>query len=185
MYGGCGLHGCHPGFAVTRWASTAEDLMRIAFVLIWLTLAVPAGAQPLLSSADEAAAFAAAGFKRVDGQWRACEDPGTPGYTPGAIEQVADLNGDGRPEAIVTEGSVFCFGSTEVGYALVSKQADGRWTLVTGGPGIPSVLDSKGAGGWPDLEIGGPGFCFPVERWNGREYALLRHQYEGKPCKPG
>jgi hypothetical protein len=143
-----------------------------------------AAAQTALSPADEAAAFRAAGFTRTADQWQACGDPGTASYTPGAIDSVADLNGDGRPEAFVSEGSTFCFGSTEVGYALVSKQADGSWKLITGGPGIPTPLATKGTGGWPDLEIGGPGFCFPVERWNGREYQLNRLQYEGKSCKP-
>ena len=85
-------------------------------------------------------------------------------------------------EAIISEGSTFCFGSTEVGYAIVSKQASGKWKLITSGPGIVSVLATKGVAGWPDLEIGGPGFCFPVEPWNGRQYALRRYQYEGKPC---
>jgi hypothetical protein len=40
------------------------------------------------------------------------------------------------------------------------------------------------AGGWPDISVGGTGFCFPVERWNGREYKHQRWDYEGKPCKP-
>ena len=37
---------------------------------------------------------------------------------------------------------------------------------------------------WPDISVGGPGFCFPVERWNGKEYKLNRFEYEGKRCKP-
>lgn len=148
-----------------------------------LLLAAPAGAGGL-SNADAAAAFTAAGFKRAGGQWAACGDPGTASYTPGTIDRVADLNGDGRPEAVITEGSGFCFGMTGMGYSLVSKQADGRWKLMTGGAGIPSFLSTRGAGGWPDIQIGGPGFCFPVERWNGKAYALNRHEYEGKPCKP-
>ena len=159
--------------------------MRAAFFILSAAfMASPAFAQVQLSDADKSAAFVAAGFARVDGHWQACEDPGTAGYSPGNIEELRDLNGDGRPEAIISEGSVFCFGSTEVGYALVSKQADGSWKLITSGPGIPTALTTKGIDGWPDLEIGGPGFCFPVERWNGREYALNRHQYEGKPCRP-
>ena len=32
--------------------------------------------------------------------------------------------------------------------------------------------------------VGGPGFCFPVQRWNGREYKLQRWEYDGKACKP-
>jgi len=159
--------------------------MRKAVVLTCLSLAVPAAAQPAtLTPADQAAAFTAAGFTRVDGAWHACEDPGTASYTAGAIEQVADLNGDGRPEAIIAEHSGYCYGMQGSGYMLVSKRADGGWQLVTSGSGILTPLQTKGAGGWPDLEIGGPGFCFAVERWNGKAYQLHRHEYEGKPCRP-
>ncbi len=138
-----------------------------------------------LSPTDEAAAFTAAGYTLKGMEWRSpCDDPGTPSYTPGMVETVRDLNGDGRPEAIVTEGGTYCYGNTGTGYSLVSKQANGKWKLITTGTGIPNFLTTKGVGGWPDIEIGGPGFCFPVERWNGREYVLQRHQYENKPCKP-
>ena len=82
------------------------------------------GAPAKLSPADEAAAFKAAGYKLKGKQWRACDDP-TPTYTPGAIEEVRDLNGDCRPDAVITEGGTFCYGNTGVGYSLVSKQAVG------------------------------------------------------------
>jgi hypothetical protein len=159
--------------------------MKLALALVALAAGVgAASADPALTPSDEAAAFAAAGFKREGGQWRGCGDPGTASYTPGAIEHVADLNGDGLPEAILTEGSVFCFGHAEQGFSLVSKQAKGGWRLIAQDSGIVRVLPEKGVGGWPDLELGGPGFCFPVERWNGREYQLVRHQYQGRRCRP-
>lgn len=138
-----------------------------------------------LRSADEAAAFRAAGFTKRGSAWRSrCEDPGTASYSPGAVDNVADLNGDGMPEAVLTEGGSFCYGNTGQGYWLVSKRADGSWRLMTHGTGIPAFLGSKGADGWPDVSVGGPGFCFPVERWNGREYKLQRWEYEGKSCRP-
>lgn len=135
-----------------------------------------------LSPADEAAAFKAAGFRLKGKNWHACDDP-TPGHTAGVIEDVRDANGDGRPEAVIAEGGTYCYGHTGQGYSLVSKQADGRWKLMAQGTGILEFLKTKGAGGWPDIQIGGPGFCFPVERWNGRAYVLHRHEYEGKPCR--
>jgi hypothetical protein len=141
------------------------------------------GAPAKLSPADETAAFKAAGFTLKGKTWRACDDP-TPTYTPGAIEEVRDLNGDGQPEAVITEGGTFCYGNTGAGYSLVSRQADGRWKLIARGTGMLRFLGTKGVGGWPDIEIGGPGFCFSVQRWNGREYVLQRHEYEGKPCRP-
>jgi hypothetical protein len=136
-----------------------------------------------LSAADEAAAFTAAGFKHRGNRWQACDDP-TPGYSPGVIQMVDDLNGDGRPEAIITEGGSYCYGNAGAGYSLVSKRSDGSWRLITNGTGILQVLPIRGVGGWPDIEIGGPGFCFPVERWNGSRYKLLRYHYEGRPCRP-
>ncbi|TGX54164.1 hypothetical protein E5A73_08575 [Sphingomonas gei] len=153
-------------------------------LLALLALATPAAAQIILSSADQAAAFKAAGFKKHGSQWQACGDPGSASYTPGKIETFRDLNGDGRPEAVITEGSIACFGGDEMGYNLVSKQADQTWKRITDGAGILTILATKGMGGWPDLEIGGQGFCFPVQRWNGKAYVLQRHQYEGKPCRP-
>src|SRR5574337_1646392 len=72
--------------------------------------ATPAPAKSVkLSAADEAAVFKAAGFKKRGGQWRSdCDDPGTGSYSPGTVDQVADLNGDGRPEVVLTEGGTFC-----------------------------------------------------------------------------
>jgi hypothetical protein len=140
------------------------------------------GAPTPLSPADKSAAFKAAGYTLKNGKWHGCDDP-TPSYTPGEIQEVRDLNGDGYPEAVIVEGGTYCYGNTAAGYSVVSKQANGSWKLMTSGPGIPTFLNTKGVGNWPDIEVGGPGFCFPVERWNGRQYALQRHQYEGKPCR--
>lgn len=153
--------------------------------LTLMLLAAPAAAQVGLSPADQAAAFKAAGFRKQGTRWQACGDPGSASYTPGAIETVRDLNGDGLPEAVITEGSIACFGGDEMGYSIVSKQADRSWKPITNGTGIVTILETKGVAGWPDIEIGGQGFCFPVQRWNGKAYVLQRHQYEGKPCRPG
>jgi hypothetical protein len=149
----------------------------------FILAALAQAATPQLSASDKAAAFKAAGFTLKGKQWTGECDGGGP-YTPPALEQVEDLNGDGRPEAVITEGGSFCYGSTETGFFLVSKQADGSWKKITEDTGIATFLKTKGVGGWPDIEVGGPGFCFPVQRWNGKEYAPVRFQYEGKACKP-
>ena len=154
----------------------------IAGMQTMLSCASALAAPATLAASDEAGAFKAAGYTLKGKQWTKCDDPSS-SYTPGTIAEVRDVNNDGRPEAVITEGGTFCHGHTGAGYSLVSKQADGKWKLITAGTGILQFLPSKGVGGWPDIEIGGPGFCFPVERWNGRQYALQRHQYEGKPCR--
>ena len=157
--------------------------MKIIAFVVAVSATAAAAAPAMLSPADQAAAFKAAGFTQKGRQWQACEDP-TATYTPGAIETVRDLNGDGRPEAVITEGGSFCHGNTGTGYTVVSKQANGSWKRITGNTGVASFLKTKGVGGWPDIEVGGPGFCFPVERWNGKQYVLNRRQYQGKACRP-
>jgi hypothetical protein len=154
-------------------------LTGLLVALFWLPIAASSTKLP---PAQEAAAFKAAGFKLDGKQWRACDDA-SPSYTPGAVEQVRDFNGDGHVDAVITEGSTNCYGSAEVGYSIVSQQADGAWKLMAQGQGMVTFLTTKGVGGWPDIEVGGPGFCFPVLRWNGKEYVLHGHQYEGKPCR--
>ena len=160
--------------------------MRKGLLLILLAAAVPAAshAEARLSAADEAAAFRAAGFKRIAGKWQACGDPGSASYEPGRIDEMRDINGDGRPDAVIVEGSAACFGMVGQGFTIVSKQANGTWLPIVSRPGIPTILPRRTAAGWPDIEIGGPGFCFPVQRWTGRAYQTYRYQYEGKPCRP-
>lgn len=155
----------------------------IASAVLSLTYLSASAAPAKLSPADEAAAFKAAGFKKKGAQWHRCEDP-TPLYGPGGIEDVRDVNGDGLPEVVITEGGTFCFGNTGTGFTLLSKQTNGTWKVMASSPGILHFLTTRGTGGWADIEVGGPGFCFPVLRWNGKAYAIDRHQYEGKACRP-
>lgn len=46
-----------------------------------------------------------------------------------------------------------------------------------GGAGL-WVICGANPDGWPDISVGGPGFCFPVGRWNGKKYKLHRFEYE-------
>jgi hypothetical protein len=148
-----------------------------------ILIAAAASAAPL--PADKAAIFTAAGFVRHGTDWRTsnCEGMEGASYAPGAIDDYRDLNGDGRPEAVVSEGSANCYGNTETHFWLLSKQASGAWKLIYNETAVPEFLKTKGVGGWPDLLLGGPGFCFPVVRWNGKAYVHHGQQYEGKPCK--
>lgn len=108
----------------------------ISAAALALTLgAATAHAAGQLGAADRAAAFKAAGFTQKGPQWRRCDDPSA-GYEPGTIAEARDLNGDGRPEAVITEGGSQCYGSTGAGYSLVSKQAGGGWKLMSQGTGM-------------------------------------------------
>ena len=135
-----------------------------------------------LSAQDQTAAFTAAGAAQTKGVWTMCADD--PNTTGARIETVSDVNGDGLPDAVIAEDGTFCYGFAGIGFAIVSKQASGQWRLMSQGAGIPTFLGTVGAQGWPDLQIGGPGFCFPVERWDGKQYTLNRHEYDGKACSP-
>jgi hypothetical protein len=149
-------------------------------VLIAAVLLYPDGcawsAEAKLSPAETAAAFRAAGYKAKGTKWFACAE--------GHISEVRDINGDGLLEVLITESGTACHGMTGAGYSLVSKQSNGTWKLVSGGTGIVTFLKGPTVRGWPDMEIGGPGFCFPVHRWHGEQYVFNRSEYEGKRCKP-
>lgn len=141
----------------------------LASVLVMTLMAPPAAcADP--GPDDLAAAFAAAGFEHLaDGKYVRCrEDPPTLSYLPGQAE-VTDLNGDGRPEVWITEGSIFCYGNTGTAFVLLTRDGDG-WRKLLDEVGMPLILDTKHTG-WPDIEVGGPGFGrFPVYRWDGQVY---------------
>ena len=136
-------------------------------------------------AAEQPAIFKAAAFSRRGGAWKSgnCDGAESESYSPGNIETYGDLNGDGRPEAVVTEGGTICYGMTGTHFWLLSKQANGSWKLMTHETAMPGFLKTKGSAGWPDISLGGPGFCFPVVRWNGKAYVNQRFEYEGKPCK--
>ena len=144
------------------------------------SLAAAAASPP---PAELPAIYKAAGAVKRGTKWVLCADQPDPDGV--RVDLYRDLNGDGRPEVILAEGGTFCYGFTGEGFALLTKEASGGWRLMTSGAGIPEPLKTKGAAGYPDLSIGGPGFCFPVWRWNGREYDNQRFEYEGKPCRPG
>jgi hypothetical protein len=153
--------------------------------------AAPKPATPPLPAAAagparDVAIFRAAGLKQTRRGWESgCDDPSAgAAYGPGTVDQMKDLNGDGRPEALVIEGGSYCYGNTGAAFWLLSQQANGSWKLMDHEIGIAEFLPTKGVGGWPDISIGGPGFCFPVVRWNGSAYKFNRNVYEGKPCKP-
>jgi hypothetical protein len=149
-----------------------------------LLAAMLAAAAP--SATDEAAIFKAAGFKKQATVWKSGECVGMEGesYQPGKIETYKDINGDGRPDAVVTEGSGICYGNTGTRFWLLTKEPNGTWKRMISEIGIPEFVPTrKGRAGWPSLSIRGPGLCFPVYRWNGRVWELYTFEYEGKRCR--
>jgi hypothetical protein len=131
-----------------------------------------------LTEADKAAAFRALGFKPVGRLWKRCEEETpTTSFRPGAIEEVLDLNGDGRPEAVVTENSMYCHGQEGSWFGIASKEASGSWRQVLETDGVFVALATR-ANGWREVMAGGPGFTHPVLRYNGKQYVWNRDQRE-------
>jgi len=138
-----------------------------------------------LQPKDETEAFKAGGYTLTDGEWHSeCNEPIWLSYAPAQIESITDLNGDGLPEVVISEGGSACYGNTGSDFTIVSKQSNNTWKSMITSIGIPRFLKTKGVNGWPDIEIGGPGFCYSVWRWSGKSYQIIRYEYEGRPCNP-
>ena len=133
--------------------------------------------------ADEAAMFAAGGYVNREGRWQGSCDKGDPdGWFDATLSFIRDLDGDGLPEAIVTEESSYCYGNTGYAFRMLRKTAAG-WTPIAGETGMP-VLYKRAGIALPDIEIGGPGAnCFRFLRWNGTRYVEGGTSLEGKICK--
>jgi len=87
--------------------------------------------------------------------------------------EVIDLNKDGQPEVFIQVSSS-CYGGAGAQLSLLIKDKSGRWQSNFGFPaGSYKLLDTQNKG-YPDIEIGGSGFCFPVWRWNGTQYAIYK-----------
>lgn len=153
---------------------------RLGIGIVVAVLVAAGAAQAQVSPADRAGAFKAAGVK--PGKWVDRESGAECQY---AIEAdgVKDLNGDGRPDIVITGSGTYCYGNTGQGYFITEKTAAGTWRLIDQNQGIPTFLATRGVGGWPDIEVGGPGFCFPIVRYNGKAYAFLRSkEYQRGAC---
>lgn len=95
-------------------------------------------------------------------------------YPFDAFVYPTDLNKDGKEEVFIAYGNSYTSGATGQSIVLFIKDASGKYQTQLGFPGtVPDALPAA-ANKYPDLVIGGPGFEFPVWRWNGKEYASFR-----------
>jgi len=86
--------------------------------------------------------------------------------------EAIDLNGDGQLEVMTQEfGS--CFGRAGSQMNLYIKDKGGKWQPQFGFPGSPKILEAKNHG-FPDIEVLGPGTCFPVWRYDGKQYDIAK-----------
>ena len=69
------------------------------------------------------------------------------------------------------------FGNTGTAFTIVTRKADGSWTVVARETGVFVPLKTR-ANGWLEIMVGGPGFSHPVVRFNGKEYVRHRQMTE-------
>jgi hypothetical protein len=74
----------------------------------------------------------------------------------------------------VLYGNTFTSGNTGTNIMLLQKDSYGDWHKYFNFPGTAPWVLTTGNLGFPDLVIGGPGFQFPVYRWDGKDYVMVR-----------
>jgi len=138
-----------------------------------------------LPTAERNAIFKAAGVQQAGGRWTGCPDDPSESLQA-EVTLARDLNGDGRPEAVVLDNGTFCYGNAGVGSTVLTRTAAGEWQVLYANQGFVDFLTSRGTGGYPEIQAGLPGFCCPYFRWDGKEYEMIaRLDEEGKACQPG
>lgn len=178
------------------WCGRGARFRRVALSSLVCAAITACGAAPapqaqlfdsaMLASlpAEDAAAVTAqfaAMFPAVDGRF---VDSNCGPVAPAA--EVIDLNRDGRMEVFVRWGNTCTSGLAGSSLSLFIAGPDGDYRHEFGFPAAGYRALPTAAGGYPDLEIGGPGFCFPVWAWRGvaYEYACDLPQ-QGGMCPVG
>lgn len=103
------------------------------------------------------------------------------GQPADAVVEFRDMNHDGKQEALVLFGNGCTSGHTERSMLLFTHGADGHLQSHFGFPAASADPMPDSNLGYPDLLVGGPGFCFGVWRWDGKTYNYLRDD----PQMPG
>ena len=103
------------------------------------------------------------------------------GQPAGAVVEFRDMNRDGRQEVLVIFGNGCTSGMAGSSALLLIRDAGGKLQPNLGFPAASADPLPEVNLGYPDLLIGGPGFCFPVWRWDGKTYNYLRSE----PQMPG
>ena len=164
-----------------------------------LAAAAPVAAAPVAgrpSPQDRAAIMRAAGFTDPQGDDRWTYGPDGCDGVWATIDQYRDINGDGRPDAVVGSDGDACFGMNQRKVILLTRSAAG-WDVVTDfqmrfvvygffpRPGIawPDIEMFDGMSGEqkPDGNIVAGG-CEHFLRWNGREYVAGGTSQNGRIC---
>ena len=149
------------------------------------------------SGEDSAAILRAAGFTNPhgDNQWAYGEDGCDSVWAE--VEEIRDINTDGRPDAIVKADDDQCFGMNQRVVILLTRETSG-WVPVTDFQqrfAVHAFYPRPGIA-WPDIEIFDgmtgeqksdgsidAGGCERFLRWNGREYIDGGTSQNGHVCE--
>jgi len=88
--------------------------------------------------------------------------------------QVKDLNDDKIPEVVVIGGNTCSSGATGSSIWLFVKNKGGYQTNL-GFPAAGYEVMKQSTRGYPNLLIGGSGFCSAIWQWNGKKYQHLKN----------
>ncbi|MBK9334837.1 MAG: hypothetical protein IPM96_21165 [Ignavibacteria bacterium] len=112
-------------------------------------------------------------FEATNGEFKNTSGLYNPDCGGDYTAQLLDLNKDGQPEVLVQVGQGCLTGIAGNHMELYIKDKNEKWNTQFGFDGFPNILETTNLG-YPDIEIAGPGFCFPVWRWNGEKYDLFK-----------
>lgn len=99
-----------------------------------------------------------------------------------ARADIIDLNADGVEEVLVRWGNYCLAGNTGENSALFVRDNSGQVREALNIIGVAKMIETQSMG-FRDIEIGGPGFCFGVWRWNGNKYEYrCSREYQRGAC---
>ncbi|MDH4048372.1 MAG: hypothetical protein OEW68_08590 [Gammaproteobacteria bacterium] len=106
------------------------------------------------------------------------------------VTEVVDLNGDGSYEVFITWGNSCLSGHAGRSLTLFVKDRSGKYQYQLGFPAAGYDALERGVDGFPELLLGGPGFCFPIWAWDGDNYEFKCNlpqeeggcEYQGNTC---
>ena len=119
----------------------------------------------------------------MGGAWKGCDGaseaslPADDNVINGA--PIMDINGDGKPEVIVADGSYECYGNNGGQFHILTP-VPGGWREIAEAQDMPIFLPTKSQTGWRDFSNGGPGFCHQRYRNDGKGYEAVG-QYAESP----
>lgn len=90
--------------------------------------------------------------------------------------KIEDLNRDGIEEVFIIWGNTCASGHAGATVSLLIKDHSGKYVDNLSLPGTDYEKLSTTNHGFPDIKLGGPGFCHRVWRWDGKKYGHLRNE---------